>query len=430
MKTKYLFDPLALFLIPSIFSVLTWVLTPVQWFNEWKITYKVEPGYVLFPWILGFLVFSAGSVVRRITYRPACSYADSSPNSARNVQWLTFLFASVSVFALVLLVSRSGLSGLFNTYIVRSNYVGGITTFSLLTTAGIAFAGVNILIDGNLRRVAIIPLVGVSLFAIYRVVVGAERIALFIPLIAIASVFLLRRFKYVHFKLFFYVLVTLFAVLAFFVCAEYFRSYSAKMDYGEDINTSFIEYGLQRFVLYFSASVNAGGAMFSFFETGVSNAPLFTTTFSPFAKVLYSNLGLAPIVFGPFTGADVSDIAINMGLFNPEFNNHWGVATPFTEGWGVGVLFWFIWGFVGTHLYLNVVERQGDAWDWSFWGLFVAAFLDNQSRVALLAAPHFLVPFLWLYLLSVFRTKVPIFNQKVSKPGHSNLGGTLRRSRD
>ena len=180
-----------------------------------------------------------------------------------------------------------------------------------------------------------------------------------------------------------------------FVVAEYYRTFGVKLAYGEKINDNPVVYGLQRLIMYFSTSVNSGGTEFGFFKEGSLRNALFSMTFSPAATVLYSFLGMQPI--GQSVGSiSTVDVAVSMGLFNPEFNNRWGVVTPFTEGWIAGALFWIVWGFIGTHFYLKVTKQRAEPWNLIFYGLFVAAFVDNQTRVALLAAPHFLLPFLWL----------------------------------
>lgn len=397
MKTKYLFDPLSLFLIPSVYAVLLWILTPDEWFNDWKILYKVDAQHVLVPWVVAFIAFLIGSWLRRLTYTAAAQRLPQDIQSAKKTQWAGFLIASASMLILVVLVVQDfGLMGLIETYTVRGSYIGGLTTFSLLTNAGLILAGVYFLVDRNTSRIALIPLLGMGAYALYRGFVGAERIAILVPFVAVGSVYMLMRFERITARMCLLAVIGFITVLGLFIGAEYFRSFEAKLAYGENINTNIIEYGWQRFVLYFSTSVNSGGTLFSFFRDDMSYSPLFERTFSPLAKIMYNMLNLPPVVFGPYEG-DSSNVAVSMGLFNPEFNNNWGVATPFTEGWIPGILFWIIWGYLGTHLYLNVTKRRGDAWDWALFGLFVAAFVDNQSRVALLAAPHFLVPFIWLY---------------------------------
>ena len=409
MKTKYLFEPIVLFLIPSIFAVLVWWVTPLEWLNDWKVLYKVELVNVLLPWAVAFTVFAFGCFIRRCTYAPKMERAPQPQARAQKQQWATFLIASISMALLFFFVIKeAGISGILQTYTLRDNYVGGVTTFILLSTAGLVLAGSNFIIDGNSSRIAMIPLVGMLAYAFYRGVVGSERIAFIIPAVALAVIWVLRKIKAVSFKLIFLLVLGLLTLVVVFTMAEYFRSYSEKLDLGENINANIWEYGVQRFFLYFSTSVNSGGAQFGFFNTGVSYNPVFMTTFSPLAKILYSIVHLPPILLGPYSG-DTADIAVNMGYYNPEFNNHWGVATAFTEGWVIGIIFWFIWGFWGTHMYLNITKREGDAWDWAFYGLFVAAFIDNQSRVALLAAPHFQVPFLWLYFIYFLRPKDSLY---------------------
>jgi hypothetical protein len=405
MKTKYLFDPIVMFLVPSVFAVLTWILTPQQWFNDWRILYKVDADYIYLPWAIALLPFGVGYLIRRVTYAPPAEKALPLPSNAVTMQWVTFLVASLSMLALAyLVVSTSGISGLFQTYTVRGSYLGGVTTFSLLTNAGLTIAGVYFLMDRSLKRVSVVPLMGLGVYALYRGFVGAERIAIFIPFLAIAAAYTLMRFERVTMRMVVYFILGVMVILLLFIGAEYSRSFTAKLAYGENISTNIFEYGAQRFLLYFSTSVNSGGVEYSFFKTNVSQNLLFTTTCAPLAKLLYGIFGMTPFGLDAYTG-DTADLAVSMGLYNPEFNNHWGVVTPFTEGWVPGCIFWFVWGFWGTHLYLNVTRRRGDAWDWALYGLFVAAFVDNQSRVALLAAPHFLIPFGWLYFLRLFQPR-------------------------
>jgi hypothetical protein len=399
MKTRTLFDPLIAFIIPSAFSVLLWRFTPAQWFDDLRISSKVDGLYVYVSWALSYLAFAFGSIVRRGTFVPKPARPALAVAEAHRVQWLTFGMCTLSMVILcVLVLSDAGPAGLLDTDAVRNSYVGGITTFTLLTNAGIALAGIYLITERASTRIAMLPLFGMIAFAVYRGFIGAERIALYVPCLAVGLPYILMKFPRLSSKAILLTLAGFVGIVGIFVVGEYFRTFTVKQALGENITSNWLEYGWQRFVLYFSTSVNSGGAEFSFFATNVSQAPLFSNTLSPLAKVLYSTFGMEPVVLGNGTSFS-ADLAVSMGLFNPEFNNQWGVATPFTEGWIPGMLFWVTWGYWGTHLYLNVTRRLGDAWDWTFFGLFMVAFIDNQSRVALLAAPHFLVPFLWLYMV-------------------------------
>lgn len=400
MPIRYFFHPLLLFLVPSLVAVTAWAVTPETWFSDLRITQKVDFSAFWFPWFLSFVLFTIGYALRKGTF--VIPSEQTLPNDKANeqAQWFTLLVSSFSMVVLAFLVIRSaGVSGLWQAYVVRQNYVGGVTTFTLLSTAALTFAGCMYLSRGSIKSICLIPLVAGTMYAGYRAVFGYERVALLIPMVALMVSYALMRYRRLTFSMVALGLVAFAGVLVIFVAAEYFRTFGVKLAYGESINENPILYGLQRFVMYFSTSVNSGGVEYELSRMGMATQPLFSATFSPLATVLYSLLGITPNTGA--MGVTSTDVAVSMGFFNPEFNNRWGVVTPFTEGMISGSVFWVIWGFYGTHLYLMVTRLRPEPWNLALFGLFVAAFVDNQSRVGLLAAPHFLVPFLWLVVLRI-----------------------------
>ncbi len=79
------------------------------------------------------------------------------------------------------------------------------------------------------------------------------------------------------------------------------------------------------------------------------------------------------------------------GLFNPEFNNAWGIAAPLSEGVVWGCAYWALWGFVSTRLYRRAIRPDTDAFSLAMFGLVTAGLVD-ASRVNCLGTVHILLP--------------------------------------
>lgn len=410
--------PLSLFVIPSVLAITIWYFTPYDWFEALSIRSKVETKYVLIPWIVSLAAFVIGIGCRLVLGRPNVSrHAMPSVKATRNVQWIATILAYVSFTVLVyVVVGNSGIEGLFNQYSIKNSYIGGVTSFVLLTNGILILSFACIFVDKSSERVAWFPLIGMLGLALQRALFAGERLAFYIPVSALIVVILqIRRPRITVRFAVAAVFVALFAVGAF-IALEYKRSYLPKLPTAETIHENPILYGGNRFVMYYSTSVNSGSGEFKTFYVDKITRPFFAITLNPIAKILYEVVG-----FQPATGDQTfffTELIFREGLYNPEFTNVWGITTPFTEGWVMGILFWLFWGFVGMHFYIRATVFCADPWELSIFGLYVSALVDTQTRSPLLAALHFLLPLSFLIFcrwLSLIFGDGTTINNPVSK---------------
>jgi hypothetical protein len=151
-------------------------------------------------------------------------------------------------------------------------------------------------------------------------------------------------------------------------------------------------YGLNRLLVYYGASVNTGGALLEVVRDGHGYEELFRHTFNPGWKILSLASGREE------AGSMLPDMIQWSGLYNPEFNNAWGIATPFTEGLWIGLLYWALWGFVATRCWFNAKRPGADAATLSIFGLVTAGLIE-AARVNALGTVHLLVPLAILLLV-------------------------------
>jgi hypothetical protein len=395
-----------LFIVPSVFSILVWFSTPYEWLVEWGVNQKASYSTILLPWVVAFAAFVLGVVGQSLlmgTSRGVASGGPSRTMAVRMQWWLTGLAVISLVFVILLATRNGGPTGFLQPYTVRSSYVAGLTTLLHGTTCIIVLASCLYLVDRNVSRISFMALGIACIIVLYRVFIGYERLAVFIPGLAIFILYLRLRYVRITLKLVTFVFSALISLIAIYILAEYFRSYSAKMALGADIESDPLVYGLKRFLLYFAISVNTGGVGFGFFMEGLDIKPLFTVTCPPFAKIFYALFNMESFKLAE-THYNSLQLARQMGVYNDEFNNSWSIATSFTEGWVMGIIYWVTWGWIANMLYRNFSRPRPTIWDLCLYGLFVAAFVDNQSRVAMLSAIHFLLPFGIFLLLRSYTT--------------------------
>jgi len=405
MLSKYLFHPLVLFWAPSTFAIGMWAVTPQFLMEIAHVRVFVDIKYVFQPLFLSFALFFIGMSLARVMRISRWRFTGWSSKSIAQLQWYSSIIA-VGAFGwlAITVIKDHGIQGIFNSEDVRGSYQPGLTTLVHLSTVCIVVAGVSLVVTKSWKSVCWVPFTAAVLVSAHRAFVGTERLALFIPLIAMFPAVFLVRFRRVRLKALGYLAFGVTGVAALFIFAEYFRSYSLKSELGEDIERNPVVYGLQRLALYYSLSVNAGAGSYEIFTNRDAANPLFANTLRPAAKLLYSdrNDGVERLHGIPVFK---EEMLIERGYFSHEFNNSWGVATPFLEGWVVAAFFWIFWAFLGTKLYYHAVKYRSDICGLSLFGLFVAAFIDTQSRVLMLGEPHFVIPFCtilgWCFLTRV-----------------------------
>jgi hypothetical protein len=400
MRYKNLVCPLVVFCAAGLISTSAWLLTPDDLAFAAGIKAPAMLGHVLFAAISSVVVFGLGSLLAiAMPSRPDLFVNDSAASLVAWFKRLTLL-ALVCFIAIVgLTLAQSGNANvLLDTMSGRTRFaaIEGLTTFVHATTAA------AVLLVAAIVRFGWAPLVRATrnlstwvfllvALIVARAFLGSERIAIYLPLIAALAIGMVRSSNRAGIKAIILAGVIVTSVAGLFVGSEYFRSYGVKRtDYSLD--ETLWSYGLNRLLLYYGISVNTGGAMLEAVSEGHGYEPIFKTTFNPARKVLDFVSG------GEDPTSSLAEMIEWSGFYNPEFNNVWGFASPFTEGAFIGLLYWGLWGFVATRLWRRARTSDADVLTLAMFGLVIAGLVE-AARVNALGTVHVLVPLALLFVV-------------------------------
>lgn len=401
-------NPLAIFSLLVLGSVLIWLVTPMEWLIEWRVINRAS-SEVFFKAIgLAWVSFAFGCLVAWYFFQP--KFAVFVEKEGRHLFFMVICCAlSLAAFAIVvfLTITQRGFGEILNNIrgAGRPYYVTGVTTFVHLSTTGVLLYGVlrvhrSRWLSVKYKRFATV--IGFILFgvAFARGVVGAERLAVYIPLLAVAICYVIMNRPAIQ-RIVRMSVVALVMVIGLFVALESQRSYSTKYATGET-SENMVQYGYKRFVLYYALALNTGVTRVEYAEQGIMKAPLFTTTAYPLARIVYETTALGTQVDLDFMGFE--QLGQTEGVYNAEFTNISGFFAPFIEGWIVGIGFWVFWGGMAMFFYMRAYRVAATGYDVATYALIMTALCD-APRVSLLGATHFLFPFIFLLL---FRMVGPI----------------------
>ncbi|MGZ0709032.1 hypothetical protein ACWPKO_11925 [Coraliomargarita sp. W4R53] len=410
MDIRIRISPLAIFAIPSIASILIWFFVPSAWFDNYGIKKIPEFWMIVEPWGCAFFFFAAGFLLRKLTCPPRISDSaliEYEKDVDLHIVFWGIMAILISGLAMVNCIARFGVMGLLNGYAVKAAYISGVTTLVQTTTLVLVCYSTVKVMGETISRKSLWIVALCFFFAVYRSVYGAERLSLFVPIVATFFVFCSYKVVALDRRLILSAVATILALLSAFCILEYFRSYLPKERLGYDLDSPLV-YCLRRISMYFAASVNTAGASYSLND--IQSTALFSNTAVPMAEVLYGMLGFSPIYLGAVDGGGMKVIE-SYGFYNPELNNSWGVVTPFLESIFVGCFFWFIWGVVGAQMYVRAYDASRQVYDLVLYGIYCACLLDTVTRVNLLGTSQFLVPFLCLITSSYLARNVYLYKK-------------------
>lgn len=424
MRYRDLVSPPIVLLVATILSLAAWFAMPEDVAIAAGISAFAHTGPVMFAAVAALTSFAAGAVFAVFMRRGPAIGRDDSPTLL--IVWVKRLTLLACIcFALIValtFVEGGGVSVLLETMRGRRRFtsIEGVTTFVHASTAAAALILATVacygwrttLATGRSCGVWALLLLGVILV---RAFVGGERVAIYYPLMTLLAVVMVRSHRRISPKAVAGGVLVCAIAAGLFVAGEYFRSYGVKRsDYGLD--EGLWSYGLNRLLVYYGASVNTGGAMLEVVNDGHGHEDLFRHTFNPAWKLL--NLGSG----GHEVSGGIGEMIAWAGLYNPEFNNAWGFAAPFTEGTWVGLIYWSIWGFVATRCWLSAKRPGADAATIAIFGLVTAGLIE-AARVNALGTVHLLVPLTMLILVrrSMRGGPATVFSNLSPPPDHAAL---------
>jgi hypothetical protein len=400
MRYRSLVSPFVVLASAAVLSLGAWWLLPDDVAFAAGIRGAADMSAVLFAAIASLTVFGAGSLLAMATpLRPAPPINDSAPQVGLWFKRLTLLALVCFLSIVGLTIAQSGsVSVLLDTMSGRSRFaaIEGLTTFVHASTAAGVLLVVAVARYGwarlavSTRNLSAWAFLLLSLIGA-RAFLGSERVAIYLPLIATVAIYMVLSSSRVGIKALVIAGLVVATVAGLFVGSEYFRSYGVKRaDY--NLDETLWSYGLNRLLLYYGVSVNTGGAMLEAVSEGHGYEPLFKNTFNPARKMLDIASGLEE------PAGSLAEMIEWSGLYNPEFNNVWGFASPFTEGILIGLLYWGLWGFVATRLWIRARTASVDVFTLAMFGL-VTAGLVEAARVNAFGTVHLLLPLAVILLL-------------------------------
>lgn len=421
-KTGPRLNPLAVFSLLVAGSIVIWFVSPAEWLLEWRVINRADTVMLLKGMALAWISFAAGCLIAWYFLQPR--FEIFAEKESRHILYMMICCGlAVSAFGvvLVLTITQRGFGEILANIqgAGRPYYVTGVTTFVHLSTTGVLLYGVFRVFKPRWARVEskrLVTMLGVTLLgvAVARGVIGAERVAIYIPVVAVLICYVIMNRPAIA-RMAKFGVVALVAVISLFVLLESQRSYAIKYDRG-DTSENALVYGFKRFVLYYTLALNTATTRIEYSEQGIMKAPLFTTTAYPLARVVYETTGYGTQVDIDFMGFE--QLGQTEGVYNAEFTNISGLLAPFIEGWAVGVFFWVFWGGTAMFFYIRAYRQGATGYDVATYALILTAFCD-APRVNLLGATHFLFPFLFLL---VFRLIGPV-QMLLHKPLMMRRGG-------
>ncbi|MDQ8183707.1 hypothetical protein [Pelagicoccus sp. SDUM812005] len=400
MKYSLLLHPLIVFFGVSTFALLNWFLTPFDLFARWGVVHLADRVLLLGIWAVTGMSFVIGTIAALVVFQGEGRVASLDVRRLDQVYWVS-VGLSVFSFAFFVLnaIVRGGVGALLDPYTSREYYVTGITTWVHFGTATVVLCLLlkSVGLCTPWKIVGGVVVLGTLAF---RSVLGAERLALFVPLLGgLVAWMVLRQ---IRFRLWHAIAVPLVPVLFFgaFAAMEYGRSYKSRIKDGH-IEAGLLSYSFERIQLYYALSVNSGGLLYELVEDTGESYPVFGGTVGPLSDI--TRRLFPPGIYLPGEKPITKDVGREMaegGMYNPEFNNKWGLVTPYLEGRIVGFFYWMIAGFVGAAIHRSAMRSQS-IFSIAALGVFIAGLVDAASRVNLLAGSQILFPLVLLLLAKV-----------------------------
>lgn len=397
MRLSTLLFPCFLFFSVATCSFFVWILFPVELANDVGLIALCESDKVLSAYVLSILSFASGSaLVYYFDFLQVGLQKHQAVSLSSAVRWSKLLIVTGYAFT-VLLYFLSLWQG--NIELILNAARGfeklprypGITSLVHASTAAAVLVGSIWVIRNNSlsERVSLTYLALAAFFlCLIRAVVGSERVAIYYPAVAVVCCWALQSRRVVSFSyVLFFVLFLLFVFFAF-AGAEWFRSYGAKVE-EHTMQDTLLSFSAKRLYLYYGTAVNTAGAFLMFSAEDGESEPLFMHTLNPLRQMIDALNGFESQSLARYLGSS--------GLYNPEFNNVWGIASPFTEGLLWGCAYWVGWGFVSTCLYRRSIQSCTDAFSLAMFGIVTAGIVD-AARVNSLGTVHILLPIgmLWI----------------------------------
>ena len=389
MSYRDIIFPLFVFAIGATSSVVIWLGMTPDVAAEVGVSAFADTQKVLGAYTLSVVSFAVGCA---LAYRSADTQLPLRVPPLAAIKWARFLLVIGYGFWTILLlfsVSQGGIDLILNAVTGRGKLpsIPGVTTLVHASTAAAALWVVGGQ-DASDRRSVSRLAVPIGLLCLMRAFVGSERVAVYFPAVALASCWALQTKRSVGLSAVLSAAVLLFLVFAAFAGAEKFRSFAAKSE-EYTVQDDLLAFSAKRLFVYYGAAVNTGGGLLEFAAEEDDSEPIFLHTCSPLRQIIDAVNGFEAQGLGRFLESS--------GLYNPEFNNAWGIAAPLSEGVVWGCAYWVLWGFVSTRLYRRAIQPDTDPFSLAMFGVVTAGLVD-AARVNCLGTVHILLPLglLWL----------------------------------
>ncbi len=395
-------NPQFVFAFVMAVSVCFFLSIPYEVFHGWKVVNIVGLGSIAEIGLLALGSFLVGTFLAPRNFAPNPLYfsVEAARTALAHSRILNILAGIAVALTIVMLLASGGLQAIRDSMSGRIRTVGieGITTFCHASTASFALATAiwaGHFGDRKLRTRAFQEMVIAFGLSGGRAVLQGERIAILVPAIAAFACWLLVRREPLRLKLVAKVAGIIAMVGLIYGASEAARSFSAKQE-REGLNQSITEYSVDRLGRYYALTLNSGVGRYMLFKSGERSDPFFSQTLGPMAKIL----SFGDLLFAYYPSNDSAAVLLEeAGIYNPEFTNFWGFATPFCEHPIVGFLFWASWGWYAQRLYRKAMCQSIGLIQIATFGLCLVGIIEG-ARVNLLGSIHLQLPILLLAIRS------------------------------
>lgn len=394
-------NPRVVFVVTIILSIASFLIVPEAMFAEWSIYVMASPWVLaeIFAICVGGFLLGSMIPVGKASNDPGNDEA-SGYRALAYVKLLNVL-ATIALFVTVVaLLALGGLQAISDSMHARGRTVSidGLTTFTHASTAAMIL-GVCIrtrfLANRRIRRASNIAILIAAALCTGRSVLAGERVAILIPTVgAVFSWLLLGKVPLRASVIFRFALLIVF-VGGVFIASERLRSFAIKQE-KEGLDQSLVDYSLDRFARYYALSVNAGAGRYMLFKNEQCSDPIFWQSVYPLAKMM--SIANVALVWFP-SNTPPKELLEATGMYNPEFTNTWGFASPLSEHPLWGFLYWGMWGAYLQRLYRLALRGQIGLTQAAAFGLGLVGIVE-AARVNMLGAIHIQLPLILLILRS------------------------------
>lgn len=387
MRYSEIVSPLVVFALAATGSLLVWLSMPADLAAEVGVQAFADTNKVIGAYILAIVSFASGCALAYRSHDAQFGIV-TSPHAA--IKWAKVLLLIGYFFWGILLLfslSQGGIDVVLNALTGRGKFpsIPGVTTLVHASTAAAALVAALWVIRSQEAPVHLglsYLAVAAILLCLMRAFVGSERVAVYFPVVALASCWALRTRRSVGLPAVLSAAALLLFLFAGFAGAEKFRSFASKSE-EYAVQDDLLAFSAKRLFVYYGAAVNTGGGLLEFAAEEGESDPMFLHTCNPIRQIIDAANGSESESLGRFLESS--------GLFNPEFNNAWGIAAPLSEGVVWGCAYWALWGFVSTRLYRRAIRPDTDTFSLAMFGLVTAGLVD-AARVNCLGTVHILLP--------------------------------------